>query len=127
MYVVRPESLRSNAQRSNANTAHVANASTDLRSFNLVCVYVRLRTFAIVCLCELVRDRIDTRATSLILPCGARVAQIVCMQAPISEKISYLALILCMCLRSFLHMLDANALCTIALNRFACDRDTKHI
>ena len=73
-YTVRPESFRSNVQRSNANSAHVPNASADLRSLNRVCVYVRLRTFAIVRLRELVRIHIDTQTTSLILPCGAQVA-----------------------------------------------------
>ena len=50
--------------RSNENIAHVANASADLRSFNRVCVYVRLQPFAIVRLHELARDHIDTQATS---------------------------------------------------------------
>ena len=70
---------------------------------------------------ELMHDRIDTRATPLILPCGAQVAYnfIVCMQVPISEKISYLALILC----DYFYMLSANTRCAIALNRFACDHD----
>ena len=60
---------------SNANISHAANASADLRSFNRVCMYVR----AIANVCdsvfgELVRDHIHTRATSLILPCGAMAA-----------------------------------------------------
>ena len=71
---VHHESFRLNVQRSNANIAHVANASTDLHSFNRVCVCVRLRTFVMVYLCELAHDRIDTQTTSLILPCGVQVA-----------------------------------------------------
>ena len=51
----------------NVNITHVANASTDLRLFNRVCVCVRLRTFAIVRLRELACDRIDTRATYFTL------------------------------------------------------------
>ena len=68
---------------------------------------------------ELMHDRIDTRATPLILPCGAQVAYIVCMQVPISEKISYLALILC----DYFYTLNGNTHCAIALNHFACDHD----
>ena len=49
-------------QRSNANIAHVANSSSDLRPFDCICV--RLRTFAVVRLRELVCDHIDTQAPS---------------------------------------------------------------
>ena len=59
---------------SNANIAHIANTSADLHSFNRVCVYVRLRTFAIVRLRELARDCTDTRATSFFtLWCAGRI------------------------------------------------------
>ena len=75
--IVHPESLdRTHNVRtcSNANIAHVANASADLRSFNHVCVRLRVLAIVIVHLCELAHNCIDTRATSLILPCRAWVA-----------------------------------------------------
>ena len=78
--IVRPESFRSNVQRSNTfkrKYLQVANASADLRSFNRVCVHLRVRAIANVCnstFGELVCDHIHARATSLILPCGTLVA-----------------------------------------------------
>ena len=41
-YTVRPESFRLNALHSNANIAHAANASTDLHSFNHVCMHLHV-------------------------------------------------------------------------------------
>ena len=49
VHIVPPECFRLNAQRSNANIAHVANASVDLRSFNHVCMRLRVRAIANVC------------------------------------------------------------------------------
>ena len=55
-------------------------------------------------------DRIHTQVTSFTSPRGAQVLQIVLL-VPISENMSYLALIPYTCLRSFLHAEHKRTLC----------------
>ena len=86
---------------------------THMHSFNRVCMFVRLQMFAIVHLRDLVRNRIDTQATSFFTLWGAGRIN----RAP--KTVSYCVNFI----RAFkiVYTQNTNVLCAITLNRFSCD------